>query len=799
MKNPNMPSTNIIIKKKHNKQNLEDKEKYNALNKNNSNNSNNLRDSKNHNKMNNYPIKHGKYNSTIGLNDLKLNLDINKDNNIDNNISPKNQSKELINSISINNFEDLDEKLDIKFPYSINNNITNSLIATQGPKNPSFNIRSKMINNKVKGKKLNVMPVKLNEKRNNNNSNEDLKENIFNTYNKNLINKTNTFLQNFNDKNKYAQNKKKENKTNINIITNIINKKKYRSIEENDSEKDSTINNGIYNNNNLFKNFYNQSYNATFENEHINRNNNNIFYQKPSGYYMKKIQNNNNKEFINFSNNNNGKRYYSMNKKDLNYQLKRNHNYIQKIIDQLPKKNPMIHNFDYDYRKNIKNTFYNNLDNKDNNVENNNFNNKLLFNNFVKSETDNHKTINTNSVNIFLKNNINSINNIKSVRVSRYLSVEKQKNFNKSNESNKIIYEKKIVEDKNTINNHNHTYYNGFYNYKSKTKKSSSIKSAFISIKLKNFTEFIFNVYNRKFKHLLINFLDNKSILRLSSTSTDFFRNTRNFFYLYFYNNLIIDKNNNKFINKILHSTKNFCSEKIKNKIKKGEFKSFYEKLSNKKNELYEELITKDIPRTIPGDISFSKGKNNYNKLYRILTCFSNYNKKIGYAQGINFIIANAIYLFNSEEEVFIFFEGFINLLKMDNFFGLGNDKKMIYKLSEFNNILIKYIPDIIKFFNDKQVSHDFFTTKWILTLFSTSLERNYLAIIWCFMIIFKWKFVYSYIIQILKKYKNNIFSSTDNQLCHKMKNILNNKDFKNDFNEIIQNTMNFMKNNIVL
>ena len=77
--------------------------------------------------------------------------------------------------------------------------------------------------------------------------------------------------------------------------------------------------------------------------------------------------------------------------------------------------------------------------------------------------------------------------------------------------------------------------------------------------------------------------------------------------------------------------------------------------------------------------------------------------------------------------------------------------------------------------------------------------RKKFLAIIWCFMIIFKWKFVYSYIIQILKKYKNNIFSSTDNQLCHKMKNILNNKDFKNDFNEIIQNTMNFMKNNIVL
>jgi hypothetical protein len=176
-----------------------------------------------------------------------------------------------------------------------------------------------------------------------------------------------------------------------------------------------------------------------------------------------------------------------MNKKDLNNQLKRNHNYIQKIIDQLPKKNPMVNNFDYDYRKNIKNTFYNNLGNKDNNVEHNNYNNKLFFNNFVKSETDNHKTINTNSVNIFLKNNINSVNNIKTVRVSRYLSVEKQKNFNKSNESNKIIYEKKIIEDKNTINNHNHTYYNGFYNYKSKTKKSSSITFSSYIILLDSF------------------------------------------------------------------------------------------------------------------------------------------------------------------------------------------------------------------------------------------------------------------------------------------------------------------------
>ena len=802
MNSHNLPSNLTVIPKKNNKQSHKDKEKYNILNK---INSHNMKDTKNQNKMN-YPIRHIKYNSTVGLNELKINLDKNKDNNIDNNNSLQNsQSKDLINSFSINNLEDLDEKLDIKLPYSINSTITNSLMSRQEPKNQSFNLRAKIMSNKTKGKKLNIIPVKLNENRNNNS--ENMKENLFNTFNKlNLINKTNNLLQNLNDKNKYAQNKVKENKNNINIISNFINKKKHKSIEENDLEKDSFVDNKIFanKNKNLFHNYYNQSYNATFENEHINRKNINIFNQRPPGFYIKKAQKNANKDLLNFSNNISNKRFYSMNKREIKNQFKKNHNYIQKMIDKLPQNKPKVNNFNHDLGKNMKNNFYINIGNKDNNEEYNNYNNiynrdnKLIYNNFIKSDSNN-RTINNNSTNIFLKNNkkINSnANNIKTVRPQRYLSVEKQKTVMKTNDDNNIIYSKKIIEDNKNINNH--AFYNGFYNYKSKTKKSSSIKAAYNSVKSGNYTEFIFNLYNRKFKHLLISFLDIKSLVTLSSTNSDYFRNTRNFLYLYFYNNLIVDKNREKFISKVLHSTKLFCSEKIKDKIKNNEFKSFYEK-KKKKNEIYDELILKDIPRTIPGDNSFNIGKLNYIKLYRILSSFSNYNKKIGYAQGINFIIANAIYLFNTEEDVFIFFEGFINLLQMESYFGVDNEKKLIYKLKEFNDILNKYIPDIVKYFNDKQVSHDFFTTKWILTLFSTSIERNYLKIVWCFIIIFKWKFVYSYIIQILKKKKKNILNSSENQLCFKMKNILNNKEFQNDFNEIIQNTINFMKNNILL
>jgi hypothetical protein len=64
----------------------------------------------------------------------------------------------------------------------------------------------------------------------------------------------------------------------------------------------------------------------------------------------------------------------------------------------------------------------------------------------------------------------------------------------------------------------------------------------------------------------------------------------------------------------------------------------------------FEDEIKKDLLRTIPEDPTFKKGKTNYIKLKNILIAFSNYNPNIGYAQGLNFIVANSLYIFNEEE-----------------------------------------------------------------------------------------------------------------------------------------------------
>ena len=804
MKNYNLSSTFTLLP--NDTQQIKKKDKYNALNNNLSNNKNEEKTNNynnNYQKQNNKPNnKHKQYNSVVHINNINHNRNI--DNNIDTNISYQNhQNKELISSLSLNYFEDIDEKLDVKLPY---NNGKDNIIHSVNTKlknnqnNNANNLRTKFFNENQKDKdKKKINTISLITNNDIKNKNEKYNDKLITTFNK-IDNIYHIFQNGNNDKinlkNKLNENNKNDNR-NVTVGRNMaMQSKRSKDIEEKKSDKDNTMKNSnlinrnnYYLNKNLYKSFFNNNYNATVEND-INKQNN-IFYSRgPVEAYMKKYPNEN-KDILNFSNNN--KKKFSVTKKDL-HQFNRNEYYIQKIMENLPKnKNKNLsNNFNNDYRKqnNKNNNYYSKLNNKDNNVDYY-YNNKNLYNNYFKKELKNTNNINNNS--IINNGDTNRNNNIKTVRASRYLSMRKQKTILNNNNDEKYLNLKinESIKNNNNLSNYNRTFVDGFYNNKPKNYFIKPVKN-------KNFSEFIFNINNRRFKNKLISFLDIKTLLYLSSTNREFFIKTRDSLYLYFYNKLIIDENKDNFINKVLNSAKKFCSDKIKFKIKTKEIKSFYNQLL-KKNEIYDDIILKDLPRTLPNDSSFNKGKTNYNKLYNILSCFANYNKNIGYAQGLNFICAQALYLFSLEEEVFVFLEGFINIMKMDNFFGVGNEKKMLYKLNKFSKILYKYVPKIINFFDDNSVNHDFFSTNWILTLFSTAMERYYLIIIWCFMIIFRWKFVYSFIIQILKKYERNITNLAEGQLCYKMKNILRQKDFKIDFNSIIKNTIDFMKNNIAL
>jgi hypothetical protein len=78
-------------------------------------------------------------------------------------------------------------------------------------------------------------------------------------------------------------------------------------------------------------------------------------------------------------------------------------------------------------------------------------------------------------------------------------------------------------------------------------------------------------------------------------------------------------------------------------------------------------------------------------------------------------------------------------------------------------------------------------------------MEKKKLYICWSFMIIFGWKFFYSFIIQIILFYEKNLMKINEGILSKQMKELLKSNAFIKDFNTIMKSTLIFMENNIIL
>ena len=213
-------------------------------------------------------------------------------------------------------------------------------------------------------------------------------------------------------------------------------------------------------------------------------------------------------------------------------------------------------------------------------------------------------------------------------------------------------------------------------------------------------------------------------------------------------------------------------------------------------NQRYDQEIKKDLTRTLPDNSSFKKGNINYNKLYHLLTVYSLYNQKIGYAQGINFLAANIILLMEKEKEEnsLMFFDGFLKKFEFEKLMGLGVGGILEKYLNQLGSNLNKHCPEIVVFLKNSKLCHEFFSTNWILTLFANSMESEYLFIIWDFLIIFGWKFFMCFIVSVLNLNKKEFIGEEQNNLTFFMKNILRNKKFKENFNNIIDKSFSLME-----
>ena len=410
-----------------------------------------------------------------------------------------------------------------------------------------------------------------------------------------------------------------------------------------------------------------------------------------------------------------------------------------------------------------------------------NFSHLMNYNKYKSSKIQLSKNGKQNSSFIIFENQ-KTINNSNKFEEARSFSTSKKKNINYEN--------KNIISLNYNISNPiNHIY----------TRINCIQPKTYFSNFRNNFYIFLFDLNNIKFKLLIEDFLDLKSIINLSSINRNFFNKMRNVFYNKFYDKIILQENTNvfknKFIKKIMKSLLNYSSEKIRN-LKAEKLSDVYKAYNYKSR--YNDYIIKDLTRTFPDDETFNKNSLNYYKLYNILTTYSNFNKQIGYAQGLNFISAIGLYLFDTEEEVFVFLDGLINRFELNNYIGIKNSK-LINKISFFSEILNKYVPEVINFFNKNSLTHEFFSIGWNLTLFSNCMEKRCLIVIWSFMVIFGWKFFYCFAIELLIHYKDDIINTNTKLISKKMKNLVCNEAFVHNFRKIIGETFKLMKNKIVL
>jgi hypothetical protein len=343
-----------------------------------------------------------------------------------------------------------------------------------------------------------------------------------------------------------------------------------------------------------------------------------------------------------------------------------------------------------------------------------------------------------------------------------------------------------ILDEKNDVTTHIYNIFNSNKNIHFQNKYQIN------DIEIIEFLNF-FNINNSNnsieiklkiFKNIL-NYLNLFELNYICLTYKNIHKNIKYYIYKIIENNIIKNSIKNHLIKSGIKKY-----SKLKNANKESIQKIYYENLSIK-NVLHEKEINKDLPRTFPNDKSFKKDEKNYFKLYQLLLAYSNFNKNIEYAQGLNFIGGNIIFLYNNSEDRFLFLDGLIQRFNLENLLGKNNNLNI--KLEELGNLLKKNCKEIINYFNNNYLTHDFFTSNWVITLFSSSMNNKHLFILWDYMIIFGWKFFDVFVVCVLNKYKKLILSKEQNELAKFMKNILRTKEFENDFNEIINNSMDLL------
>uniref|UniRef100_A0A8C9GWF4 Rab-GAP TBC domain-containing protein n=1 Tax=Piliocolobus tephrosceles TaxID=591936 RepID=A0A8C9GWF4_9PRIM len=194
-------------------------------------------------------------------------------------------------------------------------------------------------------------------------------------------------------------------------------------------------------------------------------------------------------------------------------------------------------------------------------------------------------------------------------------------------------------------------------------------------------------------------------------------------------------------------------------------------------NNKYERAIRKDINRTYPNHILF---KNKYEKgqqiLFNILKAYSNYNKDLGYCQGMAFIVATFI-LYMNETDAFFMLIALLDRFKLNDLFSYDMPLLNEY-LFILDKLIFYFLPEVHKHLEKENVHSSMYASQWFLTLFSYNINIFYVTRIWDFLFIHNTNtFLFKIAIAFFKLQKEVLLKESFEEILNRLKVISKNVD----------------------
>ena len=190
--------------------------------------------------------------------------------------------------------------------------------------------------------------------------------------------------------------------------------------------------------------------------------------------------------------------------------------------------------------------------------------------------------------------------------------------------------------------------------------------------------------------------------------------------------------------------------------VEKGLFEKLDKESINKNSEL---SIIKDLDRTYPlcqlFKEKYGKGQRN---LFRVLSNYSKYNKKIGYVQGLGYLAALFL-IYMDEESAFYMLHAVIKNYEMEGIYlpGFPDLKKKFYVLL---NLEKKFIPEIYNILKRDEALPSFYASEWFMCLFCKNLKPNILVRIIDVFLYEGYKVIYRFAIAFLKMKENDFIKN---------------------------------------